>query len=100
MRPLGNVDFNPRGILLRRKGPKKRGLGLTFRHAYRDEVERTIQPLLEQVGNDEPVAMVIDPAPSDDRQGRIYYGFLTGNLGTVWARPGGFEAPFTLVAMD
>lgn len=100
VRPLGSVDFSPRGVLLRRKGAKKRGLGLTFRHAFRDEVERTIQPLLEQVGNDEAVAMVIDPEPSDDRQGRIYYGFLTGNLGSVWARPGGFEAPFTLVAMD
>jgi hypothetical protein len=99
IRPLGSVDFSVRGVLLRRRGHKLRGIGLTFGHLYRDELEQQIMPLLETVGNDEPLVIVSDPDAHAERQNRMYYGFLTGNLGAIWARPGGFQADFNLVAL-
>lgn len=100
VRPLGETDFSVRGVLLRRPGRKLRGVGISFPHIRRDEVEARIQPLLERVGNDTAIAIVTDPAPDAQRQNRMYLGFLTGDLGTIWARPGGFAADFNLVAID
>lgn len=100
VRPLGSVDFGRRGVLLRQRGARLRGVGISFGHVYRDEVEQTIQPLLERCGNDEALAIVTDPDADAERQQRMYFGFLTGDLGTVWARPGGFQADFNLVAID
>lgn len=100
VRPLGKVDFSPRGVLLRRRGRKLRGLGISFKHIYRDELEAAVQPLIERVGNDELLAIVQDPAADAQRQNRIWTGFLTGNLGSIWARPGGFQADFNMIALD
>lgn len=100
VRPLGNVDFSRSGVPLPVRGAKLRGVGLTFGHIYRDEVERQVHPLLERVGNDTPIAICIDPDADDERQGRMYLGYLTGNLGSIWARPGGFQAEFNLIAID
>lgn len=100
VRPLGAVDFSVRGVVLRRSGAKLRGIGISFGSAYRDEVEDMIQPLLERVGNDTLVGIVLDPDAHAQRQNRMYDGFLTGDLGTIHARPGGFRADFNLVALD
>lgn len=100
VRPLGSAEFSIRGVLLRRRGKKLRGVGISFGAVHRDEVEAKVQPLLERVGNDSLVAIVTDPSPDAQRQNRIYAGFLTGDLGTIWARPGGFQANFNLVAID
>jgi hypothetical protein len=100
VRSLGTLEFSARGVMLRRKGKKLRGVGISFPHIHRDEVEAKVQPLLERVGTDTPIGLVIDPAADAQRQNRMYFGPLTGDLGTVWARPGGFQADFNLIALD
>ena len=100
VRPLGSVNWSVRGVLLRRRGKKLRGVGISFGNVYRDEVEAKVQPLLERIGNDEAMAIVLDPAADPQRQNRIWFGFLTGDLGSTWARAGGFQADFNLVAVD
>lgn len=100
VRPLGSVDFARRGVMLRRRGIRQRGVGISFGHVHRDEVEAQVQPLLERLGNDQTLAVITDPQPDAARQTRIFFGFLTGDLGTVWARPGGFQADFNLIAVD
>lgn len=100
VRPLGSLEFSTRGVLLRRKGKKLRGLGISYEDATRAEVETHILPLMERNGNDSPIVIVTDPEPDPQLMNRMYFGFLTGNLGTVWARPGGFQADFNLIAVD
>lgn len=100
VRPLGTLDFSARGVILRRRGKKLRGLGLSFPSIRRDEVEAKVQPLLQRVGNDEALAIVLDPTPDPQRQNRLYYGFLAGDLGSTWARANGFQADFNLIAID
>lgn len=100
VRPLGEVNWSARGVLLRRQGAKLRGLGISFFHAKRDEVEASIQPLLEMLGNDRPLVIVTDPDADAQRQSRMFFGLLTGSLGTVWARPGGFQADFNLIELE
>ncbi len=100
VRGLGKVDFSARGVLLRRRGGRLRGLGISFVHVHRDELEQLVQPLLERVGNDSLLAIVTDPDADAQRQNRIWTGFLTGNLGSIWARAGGFQADFNLIAID
>lgn len=100
VRPLGNVEFSVRGVLLRRTGTKLRSLSIGFANASRSEVETSIQPLLERRGNDKPICIVTDPDANAQRINRIYFGFLAGGLGTVWARLGGFEADFSMVCID
>lgn len=100
VRPLGSVDFSARGVLLRRSGAKLRTLAISFPAATRSEVETSIQPMLELVGNDSPLCIVTDPDADAQRINRIYFGFLTGSLGTVWARLGGFTADFNMVCVD
>ncbi|MGD9470609.1 MAG: hypothetical protein AB7G24_00760 [Novosphingobium sp.] len=99
VRPLGTLDFSIRGVVLRRRGVKLRGIGLSFFHVHRDELEEQLQPLLEWAGNDEFLAVVTDPAAHEQRQSRIYGGFLTGNIGSIFARPGGFQAEINLVSL-
>jgi len=97
---LGNVDFSVNGVPLRRMGKKLRALGISFGHVHRDEVEEKVQPLLEASGNDMPILIVTDPETDAQRQSRIYFGFLVGNIGTVWARANGFQAQINLVSID
>lgn len=99
-RDLGSLDFSPRGVPLRRYGGKLRTLSLTFGNVYRDEVLTKVQPLIERVGNTDPIVIVTNPDPSAERQNLMGFGFLIGDLGTVWARPNGFEWRANLVAMD
>lgn len=100
IRPLGAVDFSARGVLLRRSGSKLRSLSISFPAASRSEVETNIQPMLEVLGNDNPLCIVTDADADAQRINRIYFGFLTGSLGTVWARLGGWAADFNMVCVD
>lgn len=100
VRDLGNADFSARGVLLRRRGERLRSVGLTFPHVRRDEAEAKVAPLVEMAGNTDPILIVTDPDPDAQRQNRIYFGLLIGDLGMVWARPGGFEWRANLVALD
>jgi len=100
VRDLGNADFSPRGVFLRRRGVKLRSVGLTFASVYKDEVEAVVHPLIETVGLTEPVALVTDPDPDAQRQNRIWFGPLVGDLGTVWSRASGFEWRANVVSLD
>jgi len=100
VRSMGNVDFSNTGVPLVRNGARLRGLAISFDAATEAEVQTSIQPMLERLGNDNTICVVTDPDANADRQNRIYFGFLTGDLGTIWARLGGFQAKFNLVALD
>lgn len=100
VRDLGNVDFSARGVMLRRRGAKLRTVGVSFPHVTRDEFEAKVQPVTEQLGNTEPVVLVTDPDANAQRQQRMYFGPIIGDLGAVWARPKGFEVRANLVALD
>lgn len=100
IRSFGRVDWSDRGVPLPRPGIKKRGLGVSFRTIHEDEMEGLIAPLQERVGNDQAIGIVTDPDPHAQRQNRIWYGWLTGELGGVHRRAGAFQADFNLVALD
>lgn len=100
VRDLGNAEFSPRGVFLRRRGAKLRSVGLTFSSVYKDEVEAAVHPLIETVGLTEPIALVSDPDPDAQRQNRIWFGPLVGDLGTVWPRANGFEWRANVVGLN
>lgn len=100
IRSFGKVDWSDRGVPLPRPGIKKRGLGVSFRTIHEDEMEGLIAPLQERVGNDRAIGIVTDPTPHEQRQNRIWYGWLTAELGAVHRRAGAFQADFNLVALD
>lgn len=99
VRDLGKLDFSRRGALMRTRGAKLRTIGIKFASARREEVEQAILPLIEEIGNTEPVGLVIDPSPHAERQQRIYFGFLVGDLQAIWARSDGFEWAVNLVSI-
>lgn len=86
VRDTGSVDWSPRAVLLRRRGVKLRSVGLSFASLYRDEVEGFVHPIIERLGATGPILLVTDPDPDADRQNRIYFGPMVGDIGTVWAR--------------
>lgn len=91
VRDLGTMDFSRRGVLLRQQGKKLRMANVTYPAASRAEVESYIHPLLEELGNTAPLAFILDPDADDQRQNRVWFGTLIGDLGTVWANITGFE---------
>jgi hypothetical protein len=97
---MSNVDFSVRGVLLRRRGVKLRSVAVTFGAVYKDEVEAVVHPLIEEIGTSEPVALITDPEDDAQRQNRIWFGPLVGDLGTVWAKPGGFEWRASLIGLN
>lgn len=99
VRDLGKLDFSRRGAILRSRGARLRTVALKFVSVHREEVEQAILPLIEACGNTDPVGVVIDPTPHDQRQRRIQFGFLVGDLQTVWARSDGFEWAVNLVSL-
>jgi hypothetical protein len=99
VRDLGRVEFSPMAALLRRRAAKQRVLGLSFPAVHKWEVEEKIQPLLELNAGQEPVALITDPDAHTLRQQRCWMGWLEGDLGTVWARPSGWEWRANLVDM-
>lgn len=100
VKELGGVDFSRYGGFLRSRGAKLRTLGLTFSSIYKDEVEAAVQPLLEQIGGTEPIAIVTDPAADPMRQRRIFYGPLTpDNLGTAQRKAKFWQAQLSMVSL-
>lgn len=91
VRDLGGLDFSRRGVLMRQRGQKLRTINVTYPAATRAEVESYVHPLLEEIGNSDPLAFILDPDPDDQRQNRLWFGVLLGDNGTVWANPTGFE---------
>ena len=99
VRDMSVVDFSIRGVLLRLRGAKLRSIGLTFGSVHKDEVEAIVHPLIEEIGLSEPIALITDPDADAQRQNRIWFGVLVGDLGTVWAKPDGFEWRASLVSL-
>ena len=101
VRDLGKVDWSTRGVLLRRRSTKLRTCGVSFNALYKNEVEDTVQRLLERVGLTGPILLVTDPAPDAQRQNRIYFGPLVGEIGTVWAKASaGFQWQANIVDLE
>lgn len=100
VRDLGQLEYSPRGVVLRRPGAKLRGTGLSFSALRLDEIEDTLQRLFERIGNTDPVVLVTDPAAHPHRQSRMGIGHLNGNLGSVHRIPGAFQADVNFVAVD
>lgn len=100
IRDFSKVDFSARGALLRTKrGRKLRTVGISFPMAYRDEVEANVQPLLEAVGLDGPIALITDPDPNAMRERRCYFGLLQGDLGSVWRNAKAWEWRADMVSL-
>jgi hypothetical protein len=99
VRDLGSLDFSARGVLLRRRAAKLRTVTLTFSNVRKDEVEASVKPLLEQVGNTEMVALVTDPAENVQRQNRCYFGPLVGDLEQTWRNPAAWEVKANVVSL-
>lgn len=89
VRDHGSLSWSTRAVMLRRDAPRLRSAGLSFSALYRDEVEGFVQPLLERVGITRPILIVTDTGAHAQRQNRIYFGPLIGELGTIWAKAGG-----------
>lgn len=100
IRPLGSTAFSARGVLLRRRGARLRGVGVAVDAATRSEAETLIMPLLEQVGNDETVCLCMESTADDELQNRIWLGFLQGDLGSIYAGHDRFTASFNVLAVD
>jgi hypothetical protein len=100
VRDTGKVDWSARGVFLRRRGAKLRALGLSFNALHRDEVEESVNPLIEQVGSTGPILLVRDPDAHAQRQRRIYFGPMVGDLGTIQARADGFQWKCDVVDLE
>lgn len=100
IRPLGSLGFSTRGVMLRRRGAKLRGVGVSVDAATRAEAETLLMPLYERVGNDESVVLCIDPEADNERQNRIWFGFLQGDLGSIWQGHERFVCQFNVAAVD
>jgi hypothetical protein len=100
IRPLGSVGFSTRGVLLRRRGAKMRGVGVSCDAVTRAETEASVMPLYEKVGNDETVVLCLDPEADSQRQNRIWLGFLQGDIGSVFAGFNRFTCQFNVLAID
>lgn len=100
VRDLGSLDWSVRGVLLRRRAARLRSVGLTFASVRRDEVEAGVQPLIEAVGTSDPIVLITDPDAHAQRQNRIFFGPLTGDLGTIWTRAAGFEWQANVIDLE
>lgn len=101
VRDTGKLDWSARGVLLRRRGVKLRTAGLSFTRLYKDEIIANVRPLLELVGNTGPIFLLTDPDPDADRQNRIYFGPLIGDLGNIWAKANaGFQWQADIVDLE
>lgn len=84
VRDFGSGDFSARGVFLRRRAKKQRMPNVTFEGLSKAEVEASVQPLIEEVGNTEPIAFITDPAADARRESRMFFGVIQGDLATVW----------------
>lgn len=99
VRDFGATDFSNRGVMLRRISSKLPSIGISFSNLKRDEVEASVQPLLQANGGTGPIAIVTDPASNAQRENRIYFGPLIGDLGTVWRNASAWEWRASLVSL-
>lgn len=99
VRDLGSLDFSRRGVLLRTRGAHLRTTAISFSSLRKDEVEATVKPLLEYLGNTEMVALVTDPVADAQRQNRCYFGPLVGDLGVTWRNAAAWENKANLVSI-
>ncbi|ARR54549.1 hypothetical protein HY78_14475 [Rhizorhabdus wittichii DC-6] len=101
VRDTGSIDFSRLGVMLRKRGAKLRTLGLSFQSIHRDECEQAVQPLIEEIGNTDCVAIVTDPAEHAMRQRRAYYGPFYGDYsnGLIWRKADQFQAQANLVSL-
>lgn len=99
-RSLGSAEFSNRAVFLRRRGEKLRSIGISFPHVKKDEIEAKVNPFVEDVGDTEVFCLVSDLTVHAERQNRMYYGTLVGDLGHIWPRAGGFEWRVNMVAQD
>lgn len=99
IRDFGSLELSNRAVLLRRRAPKRRTVGISFSAARRDEVEATIMPLVEQLGGTDCMALVTDPAPDPMRERRCYFGPLTGELGAIWRNAAAWEWRVNLLSL-
>lgn len=99
VRDLGALDFSPRGVLMRRRGARLRTAALTFSGLQKDEVEGAARGLLEMVGNTEMIGLASDPAPDADRQNRLYFGPLVGELALARRNGRFWETRINLVSI-
>lgn len=99
LRDLGVGEFSQQGVWLPKTGARLRTIGLSFSRTTKQEVEKELTPLLERVGNSKFILVVVDPSPNDQRQRRMYFGPLTGNLEAIWNTSNGFEWRANLVSV-
>lgn len=100
IRDFSKVDFSARGALLRTRRPRKlRTVGISLPMAYRDEIEAVVQPMLESVGTDGPIALITDPDANAMRERRCYFGLLQGDLGSVWRNAKAWEWRADMVSL-
>ena len=99
VRDLGKLDVSRRGVLLRTRGAKLRTAALNFANVRKDEVEATVKPLLERIGNTEIVALVTDPAADTQRQNRCYCGPLVGDLSVTWRNAAAWETKALVLSL-
>jgi hypothetical protein len=81
---LAPADFSPRGVWLPNRSAKLRTLSLRWPWSTRTEAEERISVLMEQVGGNGMVLICTDPDANAQRQRRLYFGPLGGNLNMVW----------------
>ncbi|OYZ15643.1 MAG: hypothetical protein B7Y35_06125 [Sphingomonadales bacterium 28-64-96] len=81
---LAPGEFSRRAVWLPGDGGKLRTIGLRWPWATKQEAEEQISTLMERVGNNGMVLLCTDPDANAQRQRRLYFGPLTGNLGMVW----------------
>jgi hypothetical protein len=81
---LAGGEFSRHGVWLPGDGRIQRTLGLRWPHATRTEAEEQVSVLMETVGNRGHVLACLDPTANAQRQRRLYYGPLRGNLQMVW----------------
>lgn len=99
VKDTGSIDWSRLGVMLRKRGRKFRTLGLSFAATRRDEVEASVKPLMEALGNTDMVAIVSDPAPDAKRQLRTYYGPCIGDLSAIWRRADMFQWGIDIVSL-
>jgi hypothetical protein len=98
-RSFGRMEFNNRGVPLRRDGPKLRTRSLTFQHIYKDEVENGVAPYLQGAGNEVPLLLVTDIDPSPQRTRRMFFGPLVGDLSIIQRNAVGYQWQADLVSL-
>lgn len=99
VRDTSKLEWSALGVMLRRRGRKLRTLSISFENAYRDEVEQKILPLLEVAGASEPLLIVLDPDAHAERQNRMYFGPIVGDLGVIQRTASGYRWQAELVSL-